>query len=68
MKIILEYNPESGELKDANGVVPAFYNGLNGFNAVERKDKSAFSVSELIKLKKAGFTAKELAEMEAQRE
>ena len=56
MKILLEYNEDTGEIKDANGLV-VFMMGMKGFEIEPSKPpvleliKSGITPDEIIKLK-----------------
>jgi hypothetical protein len=58
-KIILEYNESTGQITDALGVMPVLWIGLKGFES----ETSKLSVSSVVKLKEAGFTAEEIVEL-----
>lgn len=51
MKITLEYDPASGTLTDKNGIVPANYIGLVGFEPELTEKQKDETVLELIKAK-----------------
>lgn len=65
MKIIIDYDPNSGELKNPkDGLAITNYLGLNYTEAESEKSASAkVSVAELKELKEAGYTAHEIAEL-----
>ena len=57
MKIILEYNGETGEVKDRSGMVVWNYVGLNFFDT----EIPAYPhVANIIALKESGFNAEEI--------
>ena len=58
MKIILEYNNETGQLIDKNGIYVGIYVGIVPFD-------DSTTVDTIIKLKEAGFSANDIIEMNA---
>lgn len=62
-RILLDYDEVSGELMDANGAVPCYYQGLVGFEQEKPNPQSQNKVSELLNLKMSGFEAQEILEL-----
>ena len=61
MKILINYEPLTGNITSDTGLVVATYVGLNH---LEHKEKEVSStVDDLIKLKNSGFTAEEVIEI-----
>ena len=58
MKVVVEYNAETGEIKDAVGMYVGSFFGLESFEIPKESN-----VRDLIKLKEAGFTAEDLVQM-----
>lgn len=58
-KIVLEYDEETGEVRDANGVHVGFNMVIKGFEP----EKPKTDVSALVSMKDAGFTAEEIMQM-----
>lgn len=58
MKVLLEYNPTNGEIKDANGVTIHIYFALQSYE-IESKPSSEI----VEKMIDAGFKSKELIEL-----
>lgn len=70
VKVLFDYDEQSGSIRDAtNAIIGTFYNAMpfpdNKINGTSNK---YFSTADLVKLKKAGFTAAEIADLESQRE
>ena len=61
MKVIIEYDPVTGQLSDKNGVMIATWMGLQADDAAVVG--TAVDTEKLVKLKNAGFTADELVEL-----
>ena len=59
MKITLEYNKETGEIKDAEGQFIISYMGVKSFEP-EIKGKTT---KDLVQLAEAGFSASDIMEM-----
>lgn len=61
MKIVLDYDKDTGEIKDPdNGVTVATWVGLAHHIA---KESEGVEVSDLVALKEAGYTAEEIIEL-----
>lgn len=57
--MILEYEVDSGNLYDVNGVLIVSWQGLQSF----ADGKAGVPVADLVKLKDAGFTAEEIVDL-----
>jgi hypothetical protein len=60
MRFTVDYNKDTGELRDANGFL---LNIGPGLEIASFEDEKKESTSNLVKLKDAGFTADEIMQM-----
>ena len=56
MRITLEYDAQSGQITDKNGIMAGCYMGLQSFD----EDKKISKITDILKLKDAGFTVEEI--------
>jgi len=57
MKVIVEYEPNSGNITDSTGCLVGTFFSLKPF---DEDQKSNATIGELVKLKEAGFTVDEI--------
>ena len=64
MKVVLEYDSATGELKDNDGASITTWHGLEDEHALDTSTaKAGTGTSTLIKLKSEGFTADEIIQL-----
>lgn len=70
VKVLFDYDELSGSIRDStNTVIGTYFNAMPfPNNEISGTSNKSFSIADLIKLKKAGFSAAEIADLESQRE
>lgn len=54
-KVLLDYNPATGQVSTSNGFLVGTYVGLQPYDVFDKP-----KVEDIVKLKEAGFTAEEI--------